>query len=87
MMIAELNHVLQSLGESWVLILSPTHSRSLTPTSSPLTNQPPLIPGEKLDKDEAEDILKDCADPEDEDGFFPYARELPCLMLFSLNMW
>lgn len=44
MMIAELNHVLQSLGE-------------------------------RLEKDEADDILKDCADPEDDEGFFPYARK------------
>jgi len=49
MHLAELNHVLQSLGE-------------------------------KLDKSEAEEILKDCADPEDEDGFFPYAPFLKRLM-------
>jgi len=39
------------------------------------TNSISSFPGEKLEKDEAEAILKDCADPEDEDGFFPYARE------------
>ena len=49
MMIAELNHVLQSLGE-------------------------------RLEKDEAEQILKDCADPEDDEGFFPYAPFLKRLM-------
>lgn len=34
-----------------------------------------MIVGERLDKDEAEEILKDCCDPEDEDGFIEYKRE------------
>jgi len=46
---AELNHILQSLGE-------------------------------RLEKDESEGILKDCCDPEDEDGFIPYKPFLKRLM-------
>jgi len=36
--------------------------------------------GERLEKDEAESILKDCCDPEDEDGFVPYRPFLKRLM-------
>jgi len=36
--------------------------------------------GERLDKDEAEEILKDCCDPEDEDGFIEYKPFLKKLM-------
>jgi len=49
MLLAELSHILQSLGE-------------------------------RLDKDETESIIKDCCDPEDEDGFIPYAPFLKKLM-------
>lgn len=31
--------------------------------------------GEKLDEKEVDIVVKDCMDPEDEDGFIPYARE------------
>lgn len=31
--------------------------------------------GERLDDDECDTVLKDCMDPEDDDGQIPYARE------------
>lgn len=31
--------------------------------------------GEKLSDPEVEQVLKDCMDPEDDDGFIPYARK------------
>lgn len=31
--------------------------------------------GEKLSDAEVEEVLKDCMDPEDEDGFIPYTRK------------
>uniref|UniRef100_A0A1Q3FLK4 Myosin light chain alkali n=1 Tax=Culex tarsalis TaxID=7177 RepID=A0A1Q3FLK4_CULTA len=31
--------------------------------------------GEKLERDELDDVFKDCMDPEDDDGNIPYARE------------
>ena len=34
-----------------------------------------FVIGEKLDKDDTEEILKDCADEPDEDGFTPYQSE------------
>jgi len=49
MLLAELSHILQSLGE-------------------------------RLDAHETETIIKDCCDPEDEDGFIPYAPFLKKLM-------
>jgi len=36
--------------------------------------------GERLEKDEAEAILKDCCEPEDEDGFIPYKSFLKKMM-------
>lgn len=31
--------------------------------------------GERLSDPEVEEVLKDCMDPEDDDGFIPYARK------------
>ncbi|XP_034247448.1 myosin light chain alkali isoform X2 [Thrips palmi] len=36
--------------------------------------------GERLDEKEVEEVLKDCLDPEDEDGFIPYVPFLKRLM-------
>jgi len=36
--------------------------------------------GERLEKDETEAILKECSEPEDEDGFIPYKTFLKKLM-------
>lgn len=33
-------------------------------------------PGEKLEREEVDVLIKECCDPEDEDGFVPYEREL-----------
>jgi len=33
------------------------------------------LSGERLTDAECETVLKDCMDPEDEDGFIPYARK------------
>lgn len=32
-------------------------------------------PGERLTDAEANEVLKDCLDPEDEDGMIPYVRK------------
>ena len=34
-----------------------------------------IISGERLSDKEVDDIVKDCADAEDEDGFIPYSRK------------
>lgn len=31
--------------------------------------------GERLTDGECEEVVKDCMDPEDDDGFIPYARK------------
>ena len=36
--------------------------------------------GERLTDKEVDDIIKDCADPEDDDGFIPYAQFLKRVM-------
>lgn len=36
--------------------------------------------GERLDEKEVDEVLKDCLDPEDEDGFIPYVPFLKRLM-------
>jgi len=33
------------------------------------------LSGERLTDAECEEVLKDCMDPEDDDGFIPYARK------------
>ena len=34
---------------------------------------PPL--GEKLEREEVDILIKECCDPEDDDGFIPYERK------------
>lgn len=34
-----------------------------------------LLLGEKLDDNEVAEVVKDCMDPEDDDGMIPYARK------------
>ncbi|XP_055382853.1 myosin light chain alkali isoform X3 [Condylostylus longicornis] len=49
MLLAELNHILMSLGET-------------------------------LDQEQVDELFKDCMDPEDEEGFIPYAQFLQRMM-------
>lgn len=35
----------------------------------------PSLPGERLADTEVDEVLKDCLDPEDDDGMVPYVRE------------
>lgn len=39
----------------------------------------PSIPGEKLTKEEAKNLMKELCDPEDDEGFMPFMRKL-CLI-------
>ena len=32
--------------------------------------------GEKLEREEVDILIKECCDPEDDDGFIPYERKL-----------
>lgn len=34
-----------------------------------------VLAGEKLSDAELDEVVKDCMDPEDEDGMIPYVRE------------
>jgi len=34
-----------------------------------------VVAGEKLSDQELDEVVKDCMDPEDEDGMIPYVRE------------
>lgn len=34
-----------------------------------------VFPGEKLTDEELDEVVKDCMDPEDEDGMIPYVRK------------
>lgn len=43
-----------------------------------------LILGERLNEKETEEILKDCLDPEDDDGMIPYVRKY--LTDYSLHL-
>lgn len=44
------------------------------------------LSGEKLEDNEVDEVVKDCMDPEDDDGMIPYAREYrigditPCIL-------
>lgn len=42
------------------------------------------VAGERLDDKEVEDIIKDCSEPEDEDGFVPYVRKFPAYTIVYL---
>ena len=33
------------------------------------------MPGEKLEREEVDILIKECCDPEDDDGFIPYERK------------
>jgi hypothetical protein len=43
-----------------------------------------LYVGERLTDQECETVLKDCMDPEDEDGFIPYTRK--CLFTEIIDL-
>lgn len=34
-----------------------------------------FVIGERLSDAECDEVIKDCMDPEDDDGFIPYARK------------
>lgn len=38
--------------------------------------------GEKLDDNEVAEVVKDCMDPEDDDGMIPYARKYLLFVCF-----
>nr|CAD7458689.1 unnamed protein product [Timema tahoe] len=66
MLSAELSHTLLSLGN---LSYSSLHK----PNTHRLFSELICLDSERLSDKEVDDILKDCLDPEDEDGFVPYA--------------
>ena len=35
-----------------------------------------IVSGEKLEREEVDILIKECCDPEDDDGFIPYERKL-----------
>ena len=39
-------------------------------------DSPLLSLGEKLEREEVDILIKECCDPEDDDGFIPYERKL-----------
>ena len=41
-----------------------------------------FIQGEKLDREDVDVLIKECCDPEDDDGFIPYERELSRYFIF-----
>ena len=40
------------------------------------------ISGEKLEREEVDILIKECCDPEDDDGFIPYERKCEIKYLF-----
>lgn len=89
MLAAELSHTLLSLGmitnwlivdtEKNIIILIYTifdRSQSLIVTLSAI--------GERLADAEVETVLKDCMDPEDDDGFIPYTRKCDISFIFMI---
>ena len=41
--------------------------------------------GEKLEREEVDILIKECCDPEDDDGFIPYERKLA--LFFFVSTW
>ena len=50
---------------------------------------PVLTPtiGEKLEREEVDILIKECCDPEDDDGFIPYERKLNCSRSRRPDRW
>ena len=44
------------------------------------------ISGEKLEREEVDILIKECCDPEDDDGFIPYERKCK-IQLSKLNYY
>ena len=44
------------------------------------------ISGEKLEREEVDILIKECCDPEDDDGFIPYERKY-IIQLSKLNYY
>ena len=40
--------------------------------------------GEKLSKEEAKGLMKELCEPEDDDGFMPFIRKYPLLLLYTI---
>ena len=88
MMLGELEHILLSLGNS-------IHSRTFLKTivhvdikgpfiNFSLTNT--YIKGEKLEREEVDILIKECCDPEDDDGFIPYERKQNIVQINSMKV-
>lgn len=43
------------------------------------------VTGERLSDAECDEVIKDCMDPEDDDGFIPYARKYRSV--FTRELW
>jgi len=39
--------------------------------------------GEKLEREEVDILVKECCDPEDDDGFIPYERKLTHFLIIK----
>lgn len=89
MMAAELSHTLLSLGKHFTWFYSESEKKlNLTKNFSMI-----LVLGERLADTETDELLKDCLDTEDDDGFVPYERKFSQLnqmkfnFLFPVVMW
>ena len=89
MMLGELEHILLSLGKMDIMTRSAGRSQpgflshncpaALDPACS-AQRRPNIytyfpISGEKLEREEVDILIKECCDPEDDDGFIPYERK------------
>lgn len=45
-----------------------------------------VVTGEKLSEEELDHVVKDCMDPEDEDGMIPYVRKYSILFSYVYNI-
>lgn len=76
MMLGELEHILLNLGKisvnsSWIQTKISKFSMSDMQLISKIVKT-----GEKLEREDVDTLLKECADEEDADGFIPYERKL-----------
>ncbi len=75
MMLGELEHILLSLGNIWFGFFNQLKKSSLCISKVFISSFSPAtynVPGEKLEREEVDVLLKECCEPEDDDGFIPY---------------
>ena len=66
------SHTLSSHWVRWLLLLLQSVAMA---TGTDLQRCPVPFTGERLTDAEVDEVLKDCLDPEDDEGMIPYVRE------------